>query len=268
MLSQVIAQVRALGTAVQRTSVPLGAAEDARAHVAQFLDEGPPLIESLRSQTLAFATTSEAVLQRVAQALQRGTMADAVVPELRGLAVQATQTCDQLKTQAQPVTEFRDRLSQDSAKLDSQRVEMRARLTSLAAQRDQLSEQAAQLNTRLTIINVVSIFLVLVKVVDELVSLGQSNTSTEGQLVEVNEQLAGLQKDANQLDDFIQQIAALRIAVEQLARGAQNLINVVNILAAQIGNEAAFADAATAGSAELFVAALGRIVEAIRQDAS
>jgi hypothetical protein len=268
MFSQVIAQVRTLGTAVQRMSVPPGAAEEVRAAVMRFLDEGPPLMESSRAQAVAFADTSETVLQRMAQALQRGSQAAAVLPDLRGLGVQATQTRDQLSTRAQPVTQFRDRLNQDSAKLNSQSVELRARLAGLAAQHERLSQQAAELTTRLNIINGVSVVFPIVKLADTIVSLIQSKTTTEGQLTEVNQQYAQAQGQANQLEGFIQQIAALGTSVQQLAGGAQNLLNMVNIIAGQMGNESAFAGAATADSAKLFVTALQRLVETMKQDAS
>jgi hypothetical protein len=77
--------------------------------------------------------------------------------------------------------------------------------------------------------------------------------------------LSQVQGQLSQVQSLAHQTGALKVGSSQLAGGVQSLSNTVNMIRSQLQNEQQFADAANAGSAELYLTALRTNLHTLQQ---
>jgi hypothetical protein len=266
MFGQVLQTSVTLATGLAGSNLP-GAAEKVRADARTFLDQAVPHLGQMRQGVISFSSAAAAQLNNLEQTLATGAPAASVAATLHQLGQSAVSLQSQVQKGNTGISRWRDSFAHDSATLTTERVQAKAKLDGLQAERDRFESEASNLRHRLQIINSIPIVSPIIKIADEIASLIQSSKFTEERLDDANRRLAELQSQAVQLNCIINQLSSLNVATGQLAGGTQSLVNVVNLVADDLQNYEKFAEAANANSALLFLKALQANINSLLQTA-
>jgi Bacillus haemolytic enterotoxin (HBL) len=258
MLSTVIRNAQNLAAQVASWPPSSGPVNDTRAHAQAFNTSVVPQISGTQTAVQQFATTAQATVDTLLAQVNQSSapLGSNLGQALSALAAQATTLQNQLNALSAQTNAARSQFASDNGALMNAQAQARAQLAGSAAERDHWQSVADELRTRSTWTNIFGSIFPLVKIGDEIASLIQYQKTTEAALADANAKYAQAAQVSAQLDVQANQFGAMASLVGQLADGVQSLSNAMNFVAADLNNQASFANLTTQQNAVLFLTAL------------
>ena len=154
----------------------------------------------------------------------------------------------------------------DQQNLAAERGRAVARRDAALSNRDRLAGEVQKLRDRALWTTVVGIFVVLVKVADEIAAAIQYRSSTEAALVNAAQELQKAQLELGAVETAIQLFGTLGGLVSQLTLSVQNLANAMSFFIGALTNQEQFAAITTPETATLFLTALRSSLDGLEQE--